>query len=325
MYGFAQSSSSLPFNWIPFSTVNEKQASQRELDVGVSPRELDMVVSQRESGLPPSPRIVDAPTSPRELEIPPSPRKSTLDIASSTTDITKQNQPPTESHGVSLSQFPSILSSQSIPSHLSFPTATLPSHFSRKKELVDWSLVNRDKFPKRSFESTVQKSRSSVPLSQSLSSLQQISVPRAAKRPFSSRPSLESLRDSSHRNTSSSSWRSKLDAESRLLPDVTPAAGGVMGEVTQRLRELTLARDELTTVPSGEMEKTVVGTAEMQVPRGCRWGTVVWVEEGNRVKRMMVFLHRERRLVMMMLSVFLVKRVGIQTGVSVGVGETSHG
>ena len=94
-----------------------------------------------------------------------------------------------------------------------------------------------------------------------------------------------------------------------------------MGEVTQRLRELTLAREELTTVADGEMEKVTVGTTEVLATRGCRWGTVVWVEEGNRVKRMVVFLHGERKLVVMMLSVFLVKRIGIQTGVSVGEGR----
>ena len=291
IYGLAQSSSSIPFNWIPFSTANEKQSSPRESDPLASPKE------------------------------------PTVESSSLETDISKQIQPSVvpvpsdESHGVSLSQFPSILSSQSIPSHPSFPTATLPSHSSRKKEVIDWSLVNRDKFPKRSFESTVHKYRSSVPLSQSLSSLQQVSLPRTAKRPFSSRPSLDSLRDSSHRSAAPSSWRSKLDAESRLLPDVTPAAGGVMGEVTQRLRELTLAREELTTVADGEMEKVTVGPTEVLAPRGCRWGTVVWVEEGNRVKRMVVFLHGERKLVVMMLSVFLVKRIGIQTGVSVGEGR----
>ena len=39
------------------------------------------------------------------------------------------------------------------------------------------------------------------------------------------------------------------------------------------------------------------------------------------MKRMVVFLHGERKLVVMMLSVFLVKRIGIQTGVSVGEGR----
>ncbi|KAK8819034.1 hypothetical protein WA538_001613, partial [Blastocystis sp. DL] len=134
IYGLAQSSSSIPFNWIPFSTANEKQSSPRESDPLASPK------------------------------------KPTVESSSLETDISKQIQPSAvpvpsdESHGASLSQFPSILSSQSIPSHPSFPTATLPSHSSRKKEVIDWSLVNRDKFPKRSFESTVHKYRSSVPL-----------------------------------------------------------------------------------------------------------------------------------------------------------------
>ena len=177
---------------------------------------------------------------------------------------------------------------QSVVSHSQiFPSQIVSSQQSisrrtKKRERVDWSVINKDKFSKQSFETTVlKKATQSVPLSQPLAHLQQLPSPSSMKRPIES---LQSRSEASIQNVpglTNKEWRAMLDEESRQIPDVPPA-NSVWGELSSQLRQLVVSRDALGTVPDIDTQ-SITYRGEIVVVK-----KVVWMDENPSVQRIVL-------------------------------------
>lgn len=149
-------------------------------------------------------------------------------------------------------------------------------------------MINKDKFSKQSFETTVlKKATQSVPLSQPLAHLQQLPSPSSMKRPIES---LQSRSEASIQNVpglTNKEWRAMLDEESRQIPDVPPA-NSVWGELSSQLRQLVVSRDALGTVPDIDTQSITYRGEIVVVKKDMRYAKVVWMDENPSVQRIVL-------------------------------------
>ena len=243
--------------------------------------------------------------------------QKTLDTATLLTEITRLSQPSvvqpevdslcTMEESVSVAhihstQFPSIISSQSVPVHSQIFSSQIlnsqmvssqhltpaKSHNTKKRDRVDWSVINKDKFSKRSFETTVlKKPPQGIPLSQQLAHLQQLPSPVSTKRPLViPQPRLlASIQNTT--GVTSKSWRSMLDEEAKQIPDLT-LTNSILGDVTSQLRQLIVSRDSLGMVPDTGSTSISFQGESIVVKKEMRYAKVVWMDENTPVERIVL-------------------------------------
>ena len=236
-------------------------------------------------------------------------KSPSLDATTLFTEITRLSQPstiqpemdsivaPEESRQavhIPSSHFPSILVSQSVPSHSQiFPSQIVSSQQSisrrtKKRERVDWSVINKDKFSKQSFETTVLKrAPQSVPLSQPLAHLQQLPSPSSMKRRIES---LQSRSEASIQNIpglTNKEWRTMLDEESKQIPELIPS-NSMLGEPSSQLRQLVVSRDALGTVPDIDTQSITYRGETIVLKKEMRYAKVVWMDENPSVQRIVL-------------------------------------
>lgn len=178
----------------------------------------------------------------------------------------------------SFPQFPTLISSQVLPSQRSHIPSS-QSSFPRSTEPIrDWSTHNKSWIDKRHTKSSLPPVSStktptipSIPLSQMIQS----QVSSSLKRP---------LQPSS--STTPVNWRLKLDNEARNLPDFPPS---IPGKYSQRLKDCVIQREAFFQVPSRILIS--IKTQSFHGYNKYDYATVVGVSTAESIHRLLLLFH----------------------------------
>ena len=145
-----------------------------------------------------------------------------------------------KTHDHSFPQFPTLISSQVLPSQRSHIPSSQSSIPRTTEPIRDWSTRNKSWINKRHTKSSLPKLSSTKPPSTPslpLSQMIQSQVTSSLKRPLLSSSS----------SSTPVNWRLKLDNEARNLPDFPSS---IQGKYSQRLKDCVIKRDSFFQVPS---------------------------------------------------------------------------
>lgn len=199
----------------------------------------------------PSPHSIDfgiflSIVSPKKIIPQPSPIKEVTMVRNPIPEPTKvfTNEAsviPNKPQNRSFPQFPTLISSQVLPSQRSHITSSQSSLPRSTEPIRDWSAHNKSWIDKRHSKSSIPKPSSTktpAPSSMPLSQLMQSQNISSQKRPSQPLPPS---------STTQPNWRVKLENESRNLPDFKSS---IQGEYSLRLRDSVLKRESFFQLPS---------------------------------------------------------------------------
>lgn len=175
--------------------------------------------------------------------------------------------------------------SQLLPSHI---VSSQQSRITKKRERIDWSVINKSKFYKQSFETTVVKKPSpSAPLSKQLAHLQQLPSSTSMKRPVEyvltkSESNVHTISEPTNKE-----WRTMLDEESKQIPEFI-TSNSVLGELSLQLREVVVSRDSLGTIPDVDTQSIPYNGETIVVKKEMRYAKVVWMDDNPSVQRIVL-------------------------------------
>lgn len=181
--------------------------------------------------------------------------------------LNEKSQPPV------FSQFPTLISSQSIPSR---SRSARNNNANQPDSIKDWSLNNKKWLDKRHAASTVfpKPTGPSMPLSQMMESQSASFSTYTSKRMAS-------------RSSGSGNWKAKLDEESINIPDFVSQP---QGEYAMRMKQSILGREQFILnctkrVPVTIESKSFNGVCDVD------YASVVGLSTQESVHRLLVYFH----------------------------------